>query len=95
MTTTERYRLALYKQGALFAAQNDYCSALSYYKRSLEVAQDQQIAAQATLAEVECNKPAPTAVETPTTLPTGSVEPPIATAEPPAPTSEPLPTVAP
>ena len=66
MSTTERYRIALYKQGALFAAQNDFCSALNYYQQSLAVAPDQQIAAQATIADAECNKPAPTAVVSPT-----------------------------
>ena len=96
MSTTERYRMALYKQGALFAAQNDFCTALDYYQRSLAVGPDQQISAQATIAETECNKPAPTAIVTPTivtpdavtTEPTGEVpgvtpEAP-ATAEPPA-----------
>ena len=66
MSTTERYRIALYKQGALFAAQNDFCSALNYYQQSLAVAPDQQISAQATIADAECNKPAPTAVVSPT-----------------------------
>jgi tetratricopeptide (TPR) repeat protein len=87
MSTTERYRVALYKQGALFAAQNDFCSALSYYQRSLEVAPDQQISAQATIADAECNKPAPTAIVTPTPITTELVEPPTATPESSAPTA--------
>lgn len=91
MSTTERYRVALYKLGALFAAQNDFCSALNYYQQSLAVGSDQQISAQATIAEAECNKPAPTAVETPTIAPTVPVDPlpvvetPVAPTEPPAP----------
>ena len=100
MSTTERYRVALYKQGALFAAQNDFCTALDYYQRSLAVAPDQQIAAQATIAETECNKPAPTAIVTPTivtpdallTQTPGDV--PIVTPEAPA-TAEPPATVVP
>jgi len=88
MSTTERYRVALYKQGALFAAQNDFCTAFSYYQRSLEVGQDQQIAAQATLAEAECNKPAPTAVVPPTEVTTEQVVTPPA-AETPVPPTEP------
>jgi hypothetical protein len=97
MSTTERYRLALYKQGALFAAQNDFCSALTYYKRSLEVAPDQQISAQATIADAECNKPAPTAIVTPIPVTTEVVQPPTATPEtpPPAATPETPTTIAP
>ena len=92
MSTTERYRIALYKQGALFAAQNDFCSALNYYQQSLAVGPDQQISAQATIAETECNKPAPTAVETPTIAPTVPVEPSPTVEAPVAPTE---PTIAP
>ncbi|MEA4812139.1 MAG: hypothetical protein VB108_06190 [Anaerolineaceae bacterium] len=69
MTTTERYRVALYKQGMAFAASNDFCSALEWYKKSLAVAQDAQISAMAAQAEAECNKPAPTAAVTPTNTP--------------------------
>ena len=87
MSTTERYRIALYKQGALFAAQNDFCSALNYYQQSLAVAPDQQISAQATIADAECNKPAPTAIESPTITPTVAVGPP--------PVETPVPTTAP
>jgi hypothetical protein len=94
MSTTERYRLALYKQGALFAAQNDFCSALTYYQRSLEVAPDQQISAQATFADAECNKPAPTAIVTPTpdAVATEVVQPPTVIPETPSPTDTGLPT---
>ncbi len=99
MSTTERYRVALYKQGALFAAQNDFCTAFSYYQKSLEVGQDQQIAAQATMAEAECNKPEPTPIVTPTIVTPdvivtqAPVDEPAATVE--APTEPPVETVAP
>jgi hypothetical protein len=71
----------------LFAAQNDFCSALTYYKRSLEVAPDQEISAQATMADAECNKPAPTAIVTPTpvAVATEVVQPPTATPGTPTP----------
>ncbi len=72
MSTAERYRVALYKQGALFAAQNDFCTAFDYYQRSLAVAPDQQIAAQATIAETECNKPTPTAIVSPADVPSAT-----------------------
>ena len=102
MSTTERYRIALYKQGALFAAQNDFCSALNYYQQSLAVGPDQQISAQATIADAECNKPAPTEIVTPTVVtpdvvetqapvdvPTATTEPPVDTPIPPVDTPAP------
>lgn len=91
MSTTERYRIALYKQGALFAAQNDFCSALNYYQQSLAVAPDQQISAQATIADAECNKPAPTAVVSPTPVTPDAVvtQPPVDATVPPTDTPTP------
>jgi len=81
MTTTERYRIALYRLGDLFAAQGDYCTASSYYSQSLAVGGDLDIQVTATAYAEACANP----VTTP--------EPPQdGTPTPPAPTDNPQPT---
>ena len=58
MTTSERYRVALYRLGDQFAASGDYCSASSYYQRSLAVGVNLDIQVTATwLAETCANPP--------------------------------------
>ncbi len=88
MTTAERYRIALYRLGDLFAAQGDYCTASSYYSQSLAVGVNLDIQVTASALAEACANPV-TTPEPPgeETTPT----PPEAT-ESPAPTEEPQPT---
>ena len=83
MNVTERYRIALYKLGDQFAMNGDYCTASSYYKKSLEVGLNLDIQVTATwLAETCANQ---TGDSTP--------EPPVETeVTPEVPTEEPTPT---
>jgi tetratricopeptide (TPR) repeat protein len=60
MTTAERYRIALYRLGDLFAAQGDYCTASSYYSQSLAVGANLDIQVTATAYAEACANPTPT-----------------------------------
>lgn len=64
MTTSERYRVALYRLGDLYAAQGDFCTASSYYKKSLAVGINLDIQVTANAYAEACAKP-PTTPEPP------------------------------
>jgi len=57
MNVTERYRVALYKLGDQFAVNGDYCTAASYYRKSLEVGVNLDIQVTATWLEQTCANP--------------------------------------
>ncbi len=59
MTTAERYRVALYRVGDIYAAQGDYCSASSYYRQSLSVGDNLDIQVTATAYAEACANPTP------------------------------------
>lgn len=82
MTTTERYRVALYRLGDQFAAQGDYCTASSYYSQSLAVGDNLDIQVTATAYSEACDNL------------NSTPEPPVdeATPTPPPPTDNPQPT---
>ncbi len=83
MNVTERYRISLYKLGDQFAVNGDYCTASSYYKKSLEVGVNLDIQVTATWLEDACANPP--GESTP--------EPPVETdVTPEEPTEEPTPT---
>lgn len=83
MTTSERYRISLYKLGDQFAATGDYCSASSYYQQSLAIGINLDIQVTATwLAETCANPPGqetpePTLDPNVTPEPGGTAVPPI------------------
>ena len=87
MTTAERYRIALYRLGDLYAAQGDYCTASSYYSQSLAVGVNLDIQVTASAYAEACANPVTTPEPPEDVTPT----PPEAT-ENPAPTEEPQPT---
>lgn len=60
MTTAERYRIALYRLGDLYAAQGDYCTASSYYSQSLAVGLNLDIQVTATAYAEACANPVTT-----------------------------------
>jgi tetratricopeptide (TPR) repeat protein len=60
MTTAERYRVALYRLGDLYAAQGDYCTASSYYSQSLAVGVNLDIQVTATAYAEACSNPVTT-----------------------------------
>lgn len=82
MNVTERYRVALYKLGDQFAVNGDYCTAASYYKKSLEVGVNLDIQVTATWLEQTCANPPGETTPEPTVDPN---------ATPVAPTEEPTP----
>ena len=85
MTTAERYRIALYRLGDLFAAQGDFCTASSYYAKSLAVGMNLDIQVTATAyAEACANLSA-----TPEPPPAESTPTPPESTEEPQPTEEP------
>ncbi|HOZ37909.1 MAG TPA: hypothetical protein PLH64_04080 [Anaerolineaceae bacterium] len=60
MTTAERYRVALYRLGDIYAAQGDFCNASSYYSQSLSVGDNLDIQVTATAYAEACANPTPT-----------------------------------
>ncbi len=82
MTVAERYRVALYRLGDMFAAQGDYCTASSYYRQSLAVGVNLDIQVTATAYAEACSSP------------TATPGPPVQelTPTPPEPTESPAPT---
>ena len=84
MTTAERYRVALYRLGDVYAAQGDYCTASSYYNQSLAVGGNLDIQVTATAYAEACANPVTTPAPPQDVTPT-----------PPAPTDNPQPTVDP
>lgn len=82
MTVAERYRVALYRLGDMFAAQGDYCTASSYYRQSLAIGINLDIQVTATAYAEACASP------------TATPEPPVQelTPTPPDPTESPAPT---
>ena len=60
MTTAERYRVALYRLGDMFAAQGDYCTASSYYNQSLAVGLNLDIQVTASAYAEACANPVTT-----------------------------------
>ncbi len=59
-TVAERYRVALYRLGDLFATQGDYCTASSYYSQSLAVGGNLDIQVTATAYAEVCANPVTT-----------------------------------
>lgn len=57
MTSTERYRIALYRLGDQFAANGDYCTAADYYQQSLAIGGNPDIQATATAYAEACAGP--------------------------------------
>ena len=84
MTTAERYRVALYRLGDVYAAQGDYCTASSYYNQSLAVGGNLDIQVTATAYAEACANPVTTPAPPQDVTPT-----------PPAPTDNPQPTIDP
>jgi len=95
MTVAERYRVALYRLGDMFAAQGDYCTASSYYRQSLAVGVNLDIQVTATAYAEACSNPVttpePPADVTPTP-PDITPTPPDITPTPPEATENPQPT---
>lgn len=60
MTTSERYRVALYRLGDQYARQGDYCTASSYYAKSLAVGSNPDIQVTATAFAEACANPVTT-----------------------------------
>lgn len=60
MSTAERYRVALYRLGDIYAGQGDYCSASYYYEQSLSVGDNLDIQVTATAYAEACANPTPT-----------------------------------
>ena len=85
MTTSERYRVALYRLGDQYAAQGDFCTASSYYSKSLAIGINLDLQVTATAYAEACANP-PTTPEPPTSETTPT--PPTSTDAPPA-TEEP------
>lgn len=88
MTVAERYRVALYRLGDIFAAQGDFCTASSYYRQSLAVGQHLDIQVTATAYAEACANPTATPGPPVQELTPTPSEP----TESPAPTEEPTPT---
>ena len=60
MTTAERYRVALYRLGDMFAEQGDFCTASSYYNQSLSVGLNLDIQVTASAYAEACANPVTT-----------------------------------
>lgn len=91
MSVAERYRIALYSLGDLFAAQGNFCEASSLYQQSLSIGTNLDIQVTATAYAEYCANPPTT--ETPPPIDDGSPTPTApadVTPEPP-PTEEPTP----
>ncbi len=75
MTSAERYRIALYRLGDQFATNGDYCTASSYYKKSLEIGMNADIQVTATWLEESCANPPTTETPEPTLDPNATPQP--------------------
>jgi hypothetical protein len=76
MTSTERYRIALYRLGDQFAANGDYCTAASYYEQSLAIGTNPDIQVTATFYAETCATPQETPTPPETATPTVTETPP-------------------
>ncbi|MDY6845952.1 MAG: PT domain-containing protein [Chloroflexota bacterium] len=56
MTTTERYRIALYSYGTQLANNGEVCEALEYFERSFEVSPDPEVQPTAQWVAEECER---------------------------------------
>lgn len=92
MTTAERYRVALYRLGDIYAAQGDYCTASSYYNQSLAVGVNLDIQVTATALAEACTGPVTTPDPPQEDTPVPPEPPQEVTPIPPDPTESPQPT---
>lgn len=92
MTTAERYRVALYRLGDIYAAQGDYCTASSYYNQSLAVGVNLDIQVTATALAEACAGPVTTPDPPQEDTPVPPEPPQEVTPIPPDPTESPQPT---
>jgi len=102
LTTSERYRIALYKNADQIAATGDYCKAEKYYAQSFAIGLDPTAEPKATEAYHNCHpntatsppKPTSTSTPTPTPTATGTLMTPTPSLTPPGATATPTPPAA-
>jgi len=70
MTTTERFRIALYEYGTQLANNGEVCEALEYFERSFEISPDPVVQPTAQWVAEECEEERKPEKEEPTNTPT-------------------------
>jgi tetratricopeptide (TPR) repeat protein len=95
LTTSERYRIALYKYAEQIAATGDYCKAEQYFQQSFAIGLDPTAEPKATEASHNCHPNTPTPQKKPSSTPTQTLTGTLISPTPtlPGPTATPIPPV--